>query len=838
MDEVCYHCAEPLPKGEDYQIIILDKPRQMCCPGCLAVAQTILDSGLASYYQYRTDTAAKAQAIPKELEDLLYYDDLAVQDEFVRHVDDYKEISLSLEGVTCAACAWLIEKQLQKQTGILKVQVNLTTSRALIQWAPKQIVLSKILTHIHQLGYTAAPFEASQQEASYHKQMQQLLYRLGVAGLASMQVMMLAVGLYFEVFSDLDDEFKQFLRIISLIFATPVLLYSAQPFYKNAWHTLRAGTLGMDVPVSIALIFAYVASIYATLTGVGDVYFESISMFCFFLLLGRFLEMRARRKAASASSNLLKLIPKVATKINGEQIAVKSLQLGDQIKVLAGDTIPADGVIITGKTYVDESMLTGESIPVLREINQSVYAGTINSGDTISVQVCAQKQNFMIENIVRLQDKAQQAKPKVAQLADQLAKYFVALLLIIAGCTWAYWHAYLPERAFWIMLSVLVATCPCALSLATPTAITCATSSLSKLGILMRQGHAFDALCHVNQVILDKTGTLTTGKISITEIESINSDYTQADYLAIAAAIESNANHPIAQAFKGIDYSSIDLDFIENHIGEGLSARYQGRLWKIGKLSYSAPDISLNHENTPHEHLHCTIPDTDKNKNTAIQAAQSYIFLSCDHQLMARFTYQDPIRPQSQAFIQALHQSGLSVSILSGDQLESTQAVAQQLGIQRFHANASPQDKLDILQAHYQDKICLMIGDGINDAPTLAAAHLSIAMGEGTDIAKASADMVLLGDKLERVLFARELAKQTQKIIRQNLLWALGYNAIILPLAVMGYIAPYFAVVGMSLSSLIVVSNSLRLLTPDHQNRHLSDLVTHSLPKQKEDIYG
>ena len=401
--QVCYHCNDDVPANTNFNVEILGQTRPMCCPGCQSVAQTIVESGLVSYYQYRTTSAEKVELVPEQLKKLIHYDNEDVQKEFVRHTEDMSEVTLSLDGVSCAACAWLIEKQLMAYSGVVLIRVNITTNRAILRWDDSKIHLSELLKNIHQLGYKAAPFEPNQHEESYHQMMKQYLYRLGVAGLATMQVMMLAIALYFEVFSDLDSEFKQFLRVVSLIFATPVLLYSAQPFYINAWRSLKAKTLGMDVPVSIALIFAYISSLWATVAGKGEVFFESISMFTFFLLVGRFLEMRARRKAATASANLLKLVPAMARKLDGSQIPVRSLAIGDLIRVLPGEHIPADGQIVVGTTQVDESMLTGESIPVLKQHHDFVYAGTMNVGESFELEVTCHKADSVISNIVRLQ---------------------------------------------------------------------------------------------------------------------------------------------------------------------------------------------------------------------------------------------------------------------------------------------------------------------------------------------------------------------------------------------------------------------------------------------------
>jgi len=790
MCKACYHCGEDVPVNTDFKVEILGEIREMCCPGCETVAQTIIDSGLVSYYQYRTAPAEKADLVPEQLQALIHYDNEEVQNEFVRNSDELSEVTLSLDGISCAACAWLIEKQLSHTSGVVQIRVNTTTNRALLSWNNTKTKLSDLLATIHRLGYKAAPFEADQQEAAYHQAMKQYLYRLGIAGLATMQVMMLAVALYLEVFGDLDIEFRNYFRWVSLIFATPVMLYSALPFYINAWRSLRSRTLGMDVPVSIAMIFAYVASVIATVTEQGEVFFESISMFAFFLLVGRFLEMRARRKAAAASGNLLKLIPAMATTIDGEQIPVKSLRIGDQVRVLPGEHIPADGIIIDGRIHIDESMLTGESVPVVKQTGDSVFAGTLNGEESFVLEVRSSKADSMISNIVRLQDEAQLSKPKIAEIADVVARYFVAAILIIAAGTWFYWQQNQPEDAFWIMLAVLVATCPCALSLATPTALTCATSRMGNFGILLRKSHVFETLCKVNHLIVDKTGTLTHGDIEISDV-TLHGELNKQQSLELAAALESHANHPLARAFRPFQNSQLIVDNIENVIGSGISGFYCGKPVKIGSASFVLSDKQSISTNA--------------------------IYLSLNNVHVATFTYQDPIRKEAKEFIEQFRAAGIRVTLLTGDSKQNAQLVAEQIGIDDVISEAKPQDKLNYLKSGGKDDITMMIGDGINDAPTLAGAHLSIAMGGGTDVAKASADMVLLGDNLDRILKARELALKTRRIIAENLAWSLGYNLLILPLAVAGLVAPYFAVVGMSASSIIVVSNSLRLLKEQGQ---------------------
>ncbi len=793
MTKDCYHCGEPVLTGSQYQVEILGESRDMCCPGCEAVATTIVENGLTSYYQFRTETAEKADLVPEQLQSLSLYDNEDIQQEFVRDDQQLKEVTLSLEGVTCAACAWLIEKQIGKKSGVQSIRVNTTTHRALLRWDPESAKLSELLSGIHRLGYKAAPFEADKQEQQYHQMMKKYLYRLGIAGIATMQVMMLAVALYFEVFGDMDETFRNYFRWVSLIFATPVLLYSALPFYLSAWRNIKTRTLGMDVPVSLALLFAYVASLYATVMEKGEVFFESISMFTFFLLLGRFLEMRARRTAAAASANLLKLVPKMATLETGDQIPARSLKVGDFIKVLPGEHLPADAEITQGTTSVDESMLTGESEPLLRKVGEPIYAGTINVEGNVVARVTALPADCLISNIVRLQDEAQLSKPKVAELADIVARYFVGAILLISACTWLFWHFQKPDDAFWIMLSVLVATCPCALSLATPTALTCSTSRMGRLGILLRRGHVLESLTRINRVVLDKTGTLTEGNVRISKTQVVDKSYSEQQCLAIAASLETYANHPIARAFSSFRNDNYCATDVSNSIGEGLSGVLEGRQWKIGKPSFV---LSQQYAGS------VDIGDQ----------GQYQVWLSCEGTPVAAFQLSDPVRENSLVLINKIKNAGIAVTMLTGDNKTHAEIVANQLGINDVIAGVTPQGKLDYLKSLPESEITLMVGDGVNDAPVLAGAHLSVAMGGGTDIAKASADMVLLGDDLLRLLSARKLAIQTRRIIRQNLSWALGYNLIILPLAVAGFVAPYIAVVGMSASSVIVVTNSLRLL--------------------------
>ncbi len=817
----CFHCNEPILGKTRYQVEINNQWRPMCCAGCEAVAQTIVASGLCTYYQVRRFPADKKNKIPDNLNFSLY-DNPKIEDEFIQSTADQKEIILSISGMSCAACAWLIEQKLASLKGVIRISVNATTERAHLCWQADTIKLSFLLFSIYQLGYNAAPFEAGEQEHQYQNTVKQYLYRLGIAGLGAMQVMMLAFAMYFDAFIGEKDTFHTYFRWISLIFATPVILYCAAPFYRNAYHSLKAKKLVMDVSVSLALLFAYAASFYATLTGKGEVYFESVTMFTFFLLAGRFLEMKARKRAAEMSANLLKLFPKLARLISGEYVPANTLKPKQKVRVLPGDIFPADGLITAGVTTVNEAMITGEPLPQKRQVGDKVYAGTLNIDGCLDVEVLVEKKDNLISQIIYLQDLAKKNKPKLEQFTDIIARYFIGVILITASLTWWYWYNARPEDAFWILLSVLVATCPCALSLATPTALTCATSSFGHLGLLIRHSHALETITKINHIILDKTGTLTEGRITLVQTQA-HTNIAIDKLLSYAIELEKHANHPIAKAFKksifiqGIE-SNKSLHDIQNVIGEGIIGKDGDDEWRIGRREFAlSPKVSKACTGNTN-----TLTNIETFSNTKINTPFSHhqIWLSKNKKPMASFFLVDPIREKSKALIKHCQTLGIKVTILTGDDSPTAWQVADALGVDSLIAGASPEGKLTYLKSLPPETISMVIGDGINDAPVLAAAHLSVAMGSGTDTAKASADMVLLGDNLLTLLKARQIGIVTQKIIKQNVAWAIGYNLTILPLAIMGYLAPYLAVIGMSASSLIVMSNSLRLLKKSTSTKH------------------
>ncbi|MCS6119071.1 cadmium-translocating P-type ATPase [Shewanella baltica] len=790
----CFHCQEPVLTGQQFVTRINDRDELMCCPGCQAVSQAIVDAGLLSYYKFRTEPGSKQNAlVPEALTQFSAYDLPEVQQDFVHSEDNVESVSLSIDGITCAACAWLIEHKVKQLTGVSQVLVNSTTQRAMISWDKRTVKLSDILGQISRIGYQAAPYQVDEQELNNKLNSRKFLLRLGLAGFATMQVMMFALALYTGYFTDLDVQYRDYFRWVSMIFATPVVLYSAQPFYFSAIRTLLSGKLNMDVSVSIAIGGAYVASCFATVNGTGEVYFESVSMFTFFLLLGRYFEQKARQKASVSSSNLHKLVPLTAHLVNDngqEEIPAKKLRLNDVILIKPGEMIAADGVVIEGHTSINEAMLTGEQMPIEKTVASQVYAGTINVDQPIKVSVTALGQDQLVTEIIRLQELASNTKPAIALLADKLSRYFSGTILTIATITYLVWLQISPEDAFWVTLSVLVATCPCALALATPTAVTCATAIFTRLGIITRKAGVFEKLPQIKHVVFDKTGTLTCGTLSIGQTQCL-ADLTKTHALAIAAALETGSRHPIAAAFAVFADNALVAEEVHHEVGFGVRGRIDGTDYFIGNAVFTGTSI-----------------------DSRDPAQKIWLARSANNQLevLASFEIQDNIRQDSKATVEMLKQQGCRISIASGDSSGHVHQLAKELGIDDVHSGLTPADKLALVTRLQQHTRVAMFGDGINDAPVLAGADLSVAMGSGSAIAKNSADLILLGDHLSRFTQAVSVAKLTTQIIRQNLAWALGYNALILPLAVTGHVAPYIAAIGMSASSLIVVGNSLRLL--------------------------
>lgn len=798
-EKTCYHCALPVPVGAHYPVIIEGESHEMCCRGCQAVAQTIVDNGLIDYYRHRTALPGVGhEVVPEEVQKLALYDHPGIQKSFVRQEGEHvKEASLILEGITCAACIWLNERHLRQLPGVLQVQVNYATHRARITWDDQAIHLSKILEEIQLLGYNAHPYSAERQESLRRKRRAKDLRRIAIAGLSSGQVMMLAVALYAGAAFGMEDSTAALLRYFSLVLTLPVVFYAAVPFYQSAWNALLGKRLNMDVPVSLAVIGAFVGSAWATLQGHGVVYYDAITMFSLFLLSSRFLEHGAQEKSVEAAENLLKLAPAMATRVmeGGQHQPVPVLELneGDTILAKPGESIAADAEVIEGESTVDEALLTGESRPVPKRTGAQVIAGSINLEGPLWLRVTGVGENTVLAGIVRLLDRAVAEKPRLAQLADQVAGHFTVGLLILTAIVGAAWWWLEPAQAFGTVLAVLVVTCPCALSLAAPTAFAAAGSHLLRHGILLTRGHALETLAKVNHVVFDKTGTLTYGKPVLQRTVTF-SEVDEERCLLLAASLEQASEHPLAQSFlsrvAGTDL--ITVQEAQNLPGKGVSGSIAGVRYTLGNAALS-------------EFQPATLPSD-------LPEGATLVWLCDERRAMAVFVLSDGLRPQARELVGQLKAAGVQVTILSGDAADAVAHVAAEAGIESWQAALRPEDKLKALRELQQSgNVVAMVGDGVNDAPVLAGADVSIAMGGGTQVARASSDIVLLTENLLDIQRALQTGHASIAVMRQNFAWAVVYNLLALPFAAVGMIPPWLASIGMSTSSLVVVLNALRL---------------------------
>ncbi|WP_189373632.1 heavy metal translocating P-type ATPase [Vogesella alkaliphila] len=806
MSAPCFHCGLPVPADADYPVRYRQLHQQTCCAGCQAVAQTIIDAGLDDYYQHRTEGGRQAEALPAELlQQMQLYDNDELQKSFVHlESEQVREAALMLEGITCAACVWLNEQQLRRLPGVLTVDINYATHRARVRWDNDRLQLSAILEAIAAIGYRAHPYDASRQEALHQKERKQALNRLWVAGLSMMQVMMYAVPVYMAPDGEIEAQYLWLLHWASFVLTVPVVIYSAIPFYRATWRDLKTRRAGMDTPVTIGILTAFFASFWALINRIEHgIYFDSVSMFVFLLLGGRYLEGMARRKTGEATERLVKLLPAFAHRLSNwpasrdsSEVAAANLALGDLLLVKPGETIPADGIIRDGQSSIDESLLSGESLPVARRSGEEVVAGSVNSASPLVIEVNRIGQGTRLAGIVRLLDQALAEKPRLALLADRFASVFVAALLLVALATFAGWYWFEPARALWITVAVLVISCPCALSLATPAALTAATGHLAQLGVLTARGHALETLSKISDVVFDKTGTLTHGRMQLLHTRTFGT-LDEGAALALAAAMESGSEHPIARALLAANAAPLPaLGDVVNTPGQGISARLQDTVWRLGRPEFVSSRAPATPDNWP--------------------AAATCIALGHDDEIVALFAIGDQPRAEAAAVVQQLQRRGLTLHLLSGDAAPAVEHLAANLDLDHARAAATPEDKLAyVSRLQQQGRRVLMIGDGVNDAPVLARADVSLAMGGGTDVARASGDLILIHDELGRLPATLALAQRTMHIIRQNLWWAALYNLLALPLAIAGWVTPWLASLGMALSSLLVVGNALRLIKRD-----------------------
>jgi P-type Cu2+ transporter len=710
------------------------------------------------------------------------------------------ESHLAVEGMHCASCAINVEKAVMALPGVLSANVSATSGRARIVWAAEETKPSVWIGAINQAGYRAMPAADALMQDDRRKSQRLMLWRLLVAGFCMLQVMMYTMPAYYASPGEMTTDTLNLMRWASWVLTLPVILFSCGPFFKSALKDLKQRQISMDLPVSLGIAIAFLVSSAATFEPTGwwgsEVYFDSLTMLVFFLLTGRWLELRMRDKTAGALEVLMRRLPSTIERLNlsgqFERVAVRRLAVGDEVRVLPGEAFPADGIITLGGTSADESLLTGESRPVSKSIGEEVIAGSHNLSSAVQMRVERVGQSTRFAQIVALMERAAVEKPRLAILADRIARPFLIMVLLAAAGSALYLWQVDHSRALMTAVAVLIVTCPCALSLATPAAMLTISGALARSGILVRRMQALEALTNVDTIVFDKTGTLTFDRMVVGKITTDNS-LTQAQALQYAGAMAQHSLHPVSRALvESAKKASIDdrlVRNVEEISGAGLSADSSiGRL-KLGNAQF----------------CHLEVADT-----TADSVSQ--VHLVSDARWLASFEIVESIKPDAASCVSKVTQEGLRVEVLSGDKLSSVQRVASAVGINHVFGDCSPQDKLVHLQAlQQQGRKVLMVGDGLNDGPVLASAHASIAMGQAVPLAQSQSDFVVMSGQLTMVSHLIEQAKRTMGIVKQNLIWAATYNAICVPLAVAGMLPAWLAGLGMALSSLIVILNAARL---------------------------
>jgi len=778
-----------LPLTGALQVSVAGSQHEVCCAGCRAAVEWIHGQGLGDYYRLRSDGAGPGRGVSS---DFAVFDRPAVLRYYAGEaVDGVCSITLALDGMRCAACTWLIERALASEAGVLRVKVQALTQRVTLRWRVDEVPLSTLAGRLAALGYTPHLADPTHVLDRIKRERRESLKRLVVAGVGMMQAMMYGVALYAGAFEGMDPTVRDFFRWVSMAVAAPVIFYAGQPFFSGAWREWQARRLGMDTPVALALALAFAASIYESSRGGAEVYFDSLTMFVFFLLLGRFAEQGVRHRAQVSLGVLSSGLPPLARRVEGEstvEVATLELQAGDLIQVAAGCTIPVDGELLDADGEVDEALLTGESRPVDKRLGELLLAGSVAVSRPLRLKVLRTGAATLLSSLARMADDAQSEKPAGLIMAERVARFFIARVLIFTVLVGLVWLWLVPERAFAVALSVLVVSCPCALSLALPTALAAASQGLGRLGVLVVRPAALETLAQIHQIVFDKTGTLTDGRIRITRT-ALAPGYSTERALAIAATLEREATHPIARAFAS-DLPLQPASERRQIAGQGVEAVIDGQRYRLGRADFALDGLSESPSRL-HGDVH----------------------LSVDGRAMAAFTLEDQLRADAVDSLRALRASGCSTVLLSGDSRARVAAVAERLGIADWHADQPPAAKIEVLErlqaAHGP---ALMVGDGVNDAPVLGRAAVSVAMGQGADLAKAHADLILLGSRLNALPQALHLARRSMAVIRQNIRWAYAYNAIAIPAAALGLVPPWLAAIGMSVSSIVVVWNSMRLL--------------------------
>jgi Cu2+-exporting ATPase len=794
----CDHCLLPFPEREAIRDEIGGKKKVFCCIGCRGIYRVIHEEGLDEFYERRSGWK------PGPLEDVPVAIDLFRDS--VRYTGDEAEMDISLSGIRCASCIWLIEHSLSRLQGINEARVNYATHRARIRWDPKSVTLDTILKRIKSLGYMSRPYAVSALDEHLREEKRDLLIRFGTAAFFSMQLMLYTTALYAGYFQGIDSFHKKIFELIALALATPVMFYCGYPFLKGAIRAALNRTFSMDTLVFLGSFSAYFYSVIAILVG-GEVYFDTSAMIITLILLGRFVETGAKAKASGAVSALIRLQPKEAKLAgNGEgagsRVPVSSLAIGDRIEVIPGEKIPVDCIVVKGSSELDESMLTGEATPLMKTEGAQVFAGTMNLNGGLVLEVTRVGNETALARIIAVIEEAQARKAPVQKTADRVVGLFVPVVILIAAATFAFRLALGSGMTFSLMtaVSVLVIACPCALGLATPLTVLIGSTLLASRGILAKGGDIFESVARSDSVIFDKTGTLTTGTPTLTNVLAYDID--ERKLRVLAASIERHSEHTVSKALRaGISDSDLHpVTSFRAHPGRGVEGRRDDELLLAGNTSFL-------------ESRSVKITEGQRKDLVSLSSkGDTIIGLAVGSELKGWFVISDDLRQGAREVVAALKRRGCTVGLITGDHRTAAEEIGKRTGISMINAEVLPAQKAaKVREMKEAGHRVVMVGDGINDAPALIEADAGVAMVSATDVAMESADVVLMRNDLSLVPRLMEICGKSLSVIRQNLWWAFSYNIVAIPLAVSGKLHPIVAAAFMAMSSLMVVGNSLRL---------------------------
>lgn len=796
----CFHCGDKVPKGCQLTVEIADIQQPMCCIGCQAVATFLSDHEHQEFYQYRQGMVPIEKV--KLSTGVNSYQHLDAVEVFKllteTNSDGSHQVTIKVEGMYCSACGWLLQKVLNNLDGVFDLRINTITQNMQVDFNPDQIKLSEIFAQIHQLGYL--PIQQDNNINSADEARKDQLKKIAVAGFGMMFIMTLAVPLYSPEQFTLEPEIQRFFLMISLWVATGVYFYSGMSFVRNAIRDLKNKHLGMDVPVALSISLAYFVSIYFSFNQQGHVYYDSMSMFIFFLLLGRFVESQVRHRGMNVRESLFALVPVSAQRLIKNSHLVETVPLnqiikGDCLQVKSGEVIPCDGKILKGSGQFNEAILTGESKLLTKHIGDQIYAGARLTDGKLTYITTVNNHDSFLTKLAEMMELAQSKKPSSLQLVDKIASYFVAVVLLLALITALWYGLNQPDAMMTALLAVLIATCPCALSLATPTALTAAGINLLRNGVLVNNTEAITQLAKIKHWYFDKTGTLSEDKLEVETCHNLSA-YSDDVLTAIASGLQQISNHPIASAFQ--THNPHQVKRAKEYFGRGVAGKIilnnDAKLWFMGSADWLK---SLSIEMPTHQ------------TNNEL----SQVYLACEQQLIAVYELKVPIRSGVTDLLKSLTNKNINPTIISGDSTSTVVNWANKLNINHYFGGLKADQKIKHIANHQSSgEACVMVGDGVNDAPVLAQADVSISLKQGAYLAHSASDMIVLGRTLAPIQHATNISSKTNAIIKQNLIWSLVYNLSVTPIAMMGLLAPWMAAIGMSVSSLLVVLNSRRLL--------------------------